>query len=121
MRPNYFIFIGDLETGDRDRGSSDPPEPPPSGSATFQVCMVNVNVTGRGQMRNAFPHVLPHFRPILMSPCKSGHHLKTTCSVYEAVLYVQCQSHRPVPWKNVSGENFHIIRPIITPLNTNIP
>ena len=120
MRPNSFIFIADLKTGDGDRGSSEHPEPP-SVYATVQVCMVNVNVTGKGLMGNAFPHVLPHFRPILMSPCKSGHHLKTTCSVYEAVLYVQCQSHRPVLRKKVSGENFHIIRPIITPLNTNIP
>ena len=28
LRPNYFMFIGYLKTGDTERGSSEPPEPP---------------------------------------------------------------------------------------------
>ena len=84
--------------------------------------MFNVNVTGKGLMRNAFPYVLPHSQPILISHGKSGHHLKTMCSVYEPVLYVQFQGLRPVIWKNVSGEKLpHIIRPIIKSLSTKFP
>ena len=28
LRPNYFIFIGYLKMGDKEGGSSEPPEPP---------------------------------------------------------------------------------------------